>query len=59
MNIKDTKPLCQILKQKPVVVPSVKLFKEVNGQEQESDNWLEATRFEYKKEKIKHENIED
>lgn len=55
MNIKDTKPLCEILKQKPVVVPSVKLFKEINGQEQESDNWLECTRFEYKKEKVKSE----
>jgi hypothetical protein len=55
MNIKDTKPLCEILKQKPVVVPSVKLFKQLGKQEYITDNWLETTRYEYKKEKIKED----
>jgi hypothetical protein len=52
-NIKDTRTLCEILKEKPLVVPSVKLFKKSHGKDSECDNWIEATRFEYKKEKVK------
>ena len=59
-TIKDNQPLCEIIREKPNPCPTVRLYKTLNGKENITDNWLECSRYEYKKEKIKeHENIED
>jgi len=52
-NIRDTRTLCEVLKEKPKAMPSVKLFKTLNGRTTECDNWLECTSFEFINKKVK------
>ena len=46
-NIKDNRPLCELLKGKITKVPSVVLYKIVDKKETLTDNWLEAVRFKF------------
>lgn len=52
-NIRDTRTLCEVLKEKPKAMPSVKLFKKVSNKTTECDNWLECTSFEFINKKVK------
>lgn len=46
-DIKDNRPLCEVLKGKITKVPSVVLYKIVDKKETLTDNWLEAIRFKF------------
>lgn len=46
-DIKDNRPLCEVLKGKITKVPSVVLYKIVDKKETLTDNWLEAVRFKF------------
>jgi hypothetical protein len=45
--IRDSRPLCEVLKEKNNTFPTLKLYKSINGKESITDNLLEATRFEF------------
>lgn len=53
--IRDSRPLCEVLKQKSNTFPTLKLYKSISGKESITDNLLEATRFEFINKKEKSE----